>query len=87
MTQKLDSVTSLLQPVFKALPALPSSLPPSPLLSRFLSCDLIRLIPVPGPLHFLPGQLLHGFSHPDVGFHASSIKPPQPALPKQPPSP
>ena len=60
MTQKLDSVTSLLQPVFKALPALPSSPPPSPLLSRFLSCDLIRLIPAPGPLHFLPGQLLHG---------------------------
>ena len=42
----------------RALPALLSSLPPSPLLSRFLSCGLIRLIPTPGPLHFLPGQLL-----------------------------
>ena len=51
----LSASTSL-----QALPALPSSPPPSPLLSRFLSCDLIRLIPAPGPLHFLPGQLLHG---------------------------
>lgn len=61
VTWNLNSATPLLGPACSGpgQPLCPPVYRP-PLLTRFLSHDLIRFIPTSGPLHLLPGHLFHG---------------------------